>query len=160
MGSKRAVNLLRKAMRPTMTNVGRGLTSTTTITTGQSLSAGDSGQLCLVSAAASVTLPAVQGGLYFKFVLSANITSATALVLNCAGTAKFGGFVLAADGSSTVESVQAQPSQNNTILTIGSAGNVVLAGSWVEVYCDGTNWLATGAVSGDSGDINTCSFSS
>ena len=64
------------------------------------------------------------------------------------------------NGGIVDEPQQAQPSQNNTILTIGSAGNVVLAGSWVEVYCDGTNWLATGAVSGDSADINTCSFSS
>ena len=131
-----------------------------TIAADKTIASAETGELYLVSAAASITLPAVQDGAYFKFVVSADITSATALVINAAGTAKIGGLIVAAQGANLRETLQANVSANNTILTIGSTGNKVLAGSSVECYCDGTNWHVTGVVAGDNTDITACAFSS
>ena len=131
-----------------------------TVGANKTIASAETGELYLVSAAASITLPAVQDGAYFKFVLSVDITSATALVINAAGTAKIGGLIIASQGANLRETVQASVAANNTILTIGSGGNKVLAGSSVECYCDGTNWHVTGTVAGDNTDITTCAFSS
>ena len=131
-----------------------------TISGTKTIQSAETGELYIVSAAASVTLPAVQDGAYFKFVLSADITSATALVINAAGSAKIGGLIIATQATNLRESVQAAVASNNTILTIGSTGNKVLAGSSVECYCDGTNWHVTGVVSGDNTDITASGFSS
>jgi len=130
-----------------------------TISGAKTIESAETGELYLVSAAASVTLPAVQDGAYFKFVLSADITSATALVINAAGSAKIGGLIIATETTNLRETLQANTGANNTILTIGSTGNDVLAGSSVECYCDGTNWYVTGAVAGDNADITACAFS-
>lgn len=126
----------------------------------KTIASAETGELYLVTAAASVTLPAVQDGAYFKFIITADITSATALVINAAGSAKLGGLVAAIQGANIRESVQAAATANNTILTIGSTSNDVLAGSSVECYCDGTNWHITGTVAGDNTDITACAFSS
>ncbi len=126
----------------------------------KTIESAETGELYLVSAAASVTLPAVQDGAYFKFILTADITSATALVITAAGSAKIAGLVIATQGANIRESVQAATGGGNTILTIGSTGNKVLAGSSVECYCDGTNWHVTGTVAGDNSDITACAFSS
>ena len=131
-----------------------------TITGNKTIASAETGELYLVSAAASITLPAVQDGAYFKFVLSADIESATALVINAAGSAKIGGLIAVIQGANVDETLQAAVSANNTILTIGSTGNNVLAGSSVECYCDGTNWHVTGTVAGDNTDIAECAFSS
>ena len=131
-----------------------------TISADKTIASAETGEFYLVSAAASITLPAVQDGAYFKFVLSADITSATALVINAAGSAKIGGLIAVIQGANVDKTLQANTGANNTILTLGSAGNKVLAGSSVECYCDGTNWHVTGTVAGDNTDISTCAFSS
>lgn len=131
-----------------------------TISADKTIASAETGELYLVSAAASITLPAVQDGAYFKFVLSADITSATALVINAAGSAKIGGLIAVIQGANVDKTLQANTGANNTILTLGSASNKVLAGSSVECYCDGTNWHVTGTVAGDDTDISTCAFSS
>tara|TARA_B100000963_G_C22607923_1_gene663498 strand:- start:876 stop:1319 length:444 start_codon:yes stop_codon:yes gene_type:complete len=125
----------------------------------KTIESAETGELYLVSAAASVTLPAVQDGAYFKFILTADITSGTALVITAAGSAKIAGLVIATHTTNLRESVQADPGGNKTTLTIGSASNKVLAGSSVECFCDGTNWYVTGTVSGNASDITTCAFS-
>jgi len=126
----------------------------------KTIESAETGELYLVSAAASVTLPAVQDGAYFKFILTADITSATALVITAAGSAKLGGLIIATQTTNVRETLQAATGANNTILTIGSTANKVLAGSSVECYCDGTNWHVTGTIAGDDTDINASAFSS
>lgn len=129
-----------------------------TITADKTIASAETGELYLIGAAASITLPAVQDGAYFKFLISTDITSATALVINAAGSAKLAGHVLAVQGTAVAEVVQSDVA-SNTILTIGSAANDVLAGSYVECVCNGTNWLINGVVAGDNADITTCAFS-
>ena len=119
-----------------------------------------SGVINLISGATTVTLPLAIEGLYFKFFLTANITSATALVLKTHGTAKIGGLIVASQGANLRETLQAATAANNTILTIGSSNNDVLAGSYVDVFCDGTNWHVNGHVAGDNTDITASAFSS
>ena len=129
-----------------------------TISGTKEIATAETGELYIVSAACAVTLPAVQNGAYFKFILSADITSATALVVTAAGAAKMAGLVSAIQGTAVAKVVQADIG-SETLLTLGSAGNKVLAGSYVELYCDGTNWYATGMAAGNNGDITTCAFS-
>ena len=56
MGSKRAINLLRKGLRPTMTNVGVGLCAIEAVTADKTLVEGDSGKTFLVNPAAETTI--------------------------------------------------------------------------------------------------------
>jgi len=132
---------------------------TETISGTKVLETAETGELYLVGAAASVTLPAVQDGAYFKFVLSADITSATALVVIAAGSAAMAGNIIATRTTNLEETVQAPVSGGNTTITIGSTGNKVLTGSFIECVCDGTNWFVNGVVSGDNTDITACAFS-
>ena len=132
---------------------------TETISGTKVLETAETGELYLVSAAASVTLPAVQDGAYFKFVLSADITSATALVVVAAGSAAMAGNIIATRTTNLEETVQAPVSGGNTTITIGSTSNKVLTGSFIECVCDGTNWFVNGVVSGDNTDITACAFS-
>ena len=48
---------------------------------------------------------------------------------------------------------------SNDKLTIGSSATV-LAGSWLEVVSDGTDWYVTGNVAGNDTNITACAFSS
>ena len=132
---------------------------TETISGTKVLETAETGELYLVGAAASVTLPAVQDGAYFKFVLSADITSATALVVIAAGSAAMAGNIIATRTTNLEETVQAPVSGGNTTITIGSSANKVLTGSFIECVCDGTNWFVNGIVAGDNTDITACAFS-
>jgi len=128
-----------------------------TLSASKTLASAEAGELYLVAAARAVTLPAAEDGAYFKFIISADITSATALVITAAGSAKMKGSVMRLFGTS-VDGIGASDG-TDTILTVGSAGNKVLQGSFVECVCDGTDWFVTGLVIGDNTDITTTVFS-
>lgn len=128
-----------------------------TISGDKTITSAEAGELYLVAAAREVTLPAAETGAYFKFVISADITSDKALVITAAGSAKIKGSVVRLFGTS-VDGI-ASSDGTDTILTVGSAANKVLQGSHVECVCDGTDWFVTGHVLGDNTDITTTVFS-
>jgi hypothetical protein len=128
-----------------------------TLSADKTITSAEAGEVYLVGAAVSVTLPAAEDGAYFKFILSADITSATALVITAAGSSVLKGAVMALQGTS-VSGIEASDGAD-TILTVGSTANDVLAGSFVECVCDGTDWVITGQVIGDNADINATAFS-
>ena len=134
-----------------------------TLTGNKTIAAAETGELYLVGAASSVVLPSAADGAYFKFVFSANVTSATALVLTTASTDEsWIGTVLCADENAdtnageldfhTTQADRAVTGDNHEVLTIGSVANKILAGSWVEVVSNGTDWVATGLVRCDAAD--------
>ena len=103
------------------------------------LDMGDSGKTYLLngaSAARTITLPAVQGGLRFKFITT-DVTTASTIATN-EGTALIKGGILLATAWETLA---------GTTIT-ASTSNVV--GDWIELICDGTYWY----ISGQSGHAN------
>lgn len=134
-----------------------------TLTGNKTIGAAETGELYLVGAAASVTLPAAADGAYFKFIFSVDVTSAAALVLTTASTAQsWIGTVLCIDESAntnaggfdlqTSQTDRAVTGDNHEVLTIGSAGNKILAGSWVECVSNGTDWVVNGIIRCDAND--------
>ena len=118
----------------------------------------DSGKHFFFSAATTVNLPTAKAGLNYRFTLTADLTSTAALVINAAGSAKLAGLVLTAQGTA-VGSVESEVTgDNQTKFTVGSSTNKVLAGSYVECVCDGTNWFLSGIIGGNNADINACAF--
>lgn len=118
----------------------------------KTVAAAESGEVYIVSAASTVTLPPVKEGAYLKFIVSASITSASALVLQTA-TADAGMMVgcitiniAGGTGAATDNAAasRAVAGDNHDKLTIGNAGQALLPGSRVECICDGTNWVVTG----------------
>jgi len=103
------------------------------------LEPGDSGKTYLLDggdAARTITLPAVKGGLRFKFICT-DVTTASTIATN-EGTALIKGGILLATAWETLA---------GTTIT-ASTDNVV--GDWIELVSDGTYWY----ISGQSGHIN------
>jgi len=99
------------------------------------LTASDSGKTILLDAVGeAITLPAVEAGLNYKFVLTAatatsswTITAATAVIY---GSAQLAGAVLAASAESVITIVHTKG----------------LPGDWVSLVSDGTNWYVEGSL--------------
>lgn len=110
----------------------------------------DSGVTHLVGAAATglaadatFSLPAAENGLYYKFVYAGNAADAEDFALDTGSDANFfiGGLLLhdTTDGSLAPTFGDGNSNSIVTVLT-PSAGTVV------ECYCDGTNWILWGSV--------------
>lgn len=132
-----------------------------TLSGAKTIESAETGELYLVSAASTVTLPTPQDGAYFKFILSADITSDSALVIqsHAAGAGDFGGAikisVIGSTGAATDMAAAAQklPSVGKDKLTIGDASKKAHCGSFVECMCDGTNWFLTGHIIAEHADV-------
>ena len=107
---------------------------TITATT-QVLTADDSGAVVFLGggSAATATLPAVQSGLKFTFI----VTSAQQHIIN-GGATKMKGMVTAVAAGPTVSQ---QKNSAGTQITFNSSA---IAGDRVDVVCDGTNWYVSG----------------
>ena len=123
-----------------------------TVTGNKTIASAETGELYLVSAAAVITLPAVQDGAYFKFILVDAISAATAFRINAAGSAKMKGAVASIvknnSGAATVELRNNAVSDGSaaTHIKMGDASHNVEEGTVIECFCDGTNWIVTGTV--------------
>ena len=141
-----------------------------TLSGAKTINAAETGELYLVGAASSVTLPAAKDGAYFKFIFSADVTSASALVITAAdtSTALIGHIITIAEGANTNVggfSLQASGDHHRAVsanahevLTIGDGSNAVMAGSWVECFSDGSNWVVCGSILAATDDV-TATFS-
>ena len=127
----------------------------------KTVAAAESGEVYIVSAASTVTLPPVKEGAYLKFIVSAEIASASALILQTA-TADAGMMVgqvtinvAEGTGAATDNAAAARAiaGNNHDKLTIGHAVGKVLPGSRVECVCDGTNWVVTGFILADAATV-------
>jgi len=127
----------------------------------KTVTAAESGEVYIVSAASTVTLPPVKAGAYLKFIVSAEITSAGALVLQTATADDgmmvgaitvniAGGTGAATDNAAASRAVAAN---NHDKLTIGAGAKILYPGSTVECVCDGTNWIVTGFLLIEHADV-------
>ena len=121
------------------------------ITGDKTIASAETGELYLVSAAATVTLPAVQDGAYFKFILVDAITAATAFRINAVGAKMKGAVASIAKDNSGGSAWQLR---NNAVsdgsaathIKMGDSSHAVEEGTVIECFCDGTFWIVTGTV--------------
>ena len=124
------------------------------ITEDKTLETAETGELYFVSGSdhITVTLPAVQEGAYFKFIYGGGSGGGPMiknLIISCDGTGALLlgnviqlGAAASADAAVTIQS--SNGSSNDKITVTGPANG----GDHIEVNCDGTNWHATGIISG------------
>ena len=119
------------------------------------LTAADSGKVFFVnsdSGAAAFTLPAPAAGLHFKWIVTANCT--TALTITTADTTDTTGdmlrgciFLHSTDNDTTV--VEASGDVNKLTLDDDLANSTCGLGSWIEVICtEDPVWFITGMLNG------------
>lgn len=115
------------------------IAKTLTPTEATVLTAADSDSIIFLNAAAGfdITLPAVAAGLRFKFIMGALSATTNFRVVSPAATIIYGGAV--------VNSTFVVADQETYINFVVSAEKI---GDWVEVICDGTNWLVNGNAEG------------
>lgn len=101
---------------------------------------GDFGQVC------TITLPAEAAGLNYEFwYYGANPETHDHIILTNGGNAKnFKGGVVFLDVANAISDVSGNGSTNSK-LTI----NNMSGGSFIKMFCDGTNWFVTGTVVSD-----------
>ena len=130
---------------------------TETITADKTIQSAETGELYLVDqsgGAVVITLPELQEGAYFKFLIPTELTgfNTKKITIQSAGGALAGGEIVGSclivlDGGSTAMGANqiAKVGDNHFQFIIESthAADDLFAGSYVDVYCDGSKWLIT-----------------
>ena len=111
----------------------------------KTIESAETGELYLVDASSGsvvITLPAVQDGAYFKFILSADNGGGTTMTIQAApNTVDIDGMLIRIDTADhSGGGVDKGASADDKIVF----GNSCSKGSYVEVYCNGTKWFAHG----------------
>jgi len=124
------------------------LTETTTLTPG------DSGKVFFLNAATefTTTLPSVShagAGFNVKFIVKAAPASANYVISEDADNDTN---VIVVNGINELETDDNEDGVYNAGCTfVNFIDGVAVAGDWVELLCDGTNWYATGQTNADGG---------
>jgi len=126
----------------------------TTLTATASILAADSGKTLLVGPAAAglaadsvATLPTAEEGLYYRFIYAGNAADGHDLQLNTGSDTNFfiGGIAhydTDTDDTNGIPDAVFPDGDSNSKLNVLTPS----AGSVVECYCDGTNWILWGQV--------------
>ena len=126
----------------------------TSAATAKTIASAESGEVYLIdhnhASALTITLPAMKAGAYLKFIWVTAMADDTATVVfnsadNTAGD--FAGSVVEYTVHATDGAVAIETAGSHDILTIGSANDTSI-GSWLEVVCDGSQWIWTGCIIG------------
>lgn len=126
--------------------VARSLTTPVFSGAAKTLTAEDSGALCLFSTAAgyTYTLPAAAVGLYFDFLITTTITSSAAKVICTAGDFILGSFLQSPDGTDPVAAFAADGAADLAISMNGTTTGGY-AGDWFTLTAiSSTQWAITG----------------
>ena len=124
------------------------LTATATLTPG------DSGKVFFLNSATefTTTLPSVSNagaGFNVKFIVKAAPSSANYVISEDGDNDTN---VIIVNGINELETDDGEDGVSNTGCTfINFIDGVAIAGDWVELLCDGTNWYATGQTQADGG---------
>jgi hypothetical protein len=121
-------------------DVKRIFDKTETISAIKTLKYNDTGKVFFLNASGgvAVTLPAVRAGVSFKFIVAAAFSSTDWTITG--GASKIQGTVVV-NGASIL-------GENETTITFANGAEKV--GDFVELHCDGTNWLLFGMGSAGS----------
>ena len=124
------------------------------LTAATSLTPGDSGKVFFLNSSSefTTTLPSVAdagAGFHCKFIVKA-APSGAAYVVTEKTSADTNVIITNGINELEVDTTNDGPS-NTGHTTITFADGVAIAGDWVELLCDGTNWYATGQTKADGG---------
>ena len=131
-------------MATTISNdVTRIFKKTEILTAGDTLTAAESGKVIFLNATGggTVTLPSVKAGTYFKFIIGATEPTTNWIIDSAEGDNIDGILVVHGASVSAIEEDQ-----------INFVASTALAGDFIELECDGTNWFVNG-VGSASGSI-------
>lgn len=107
----------------------------------------ETGELYFIDATNDVviTLPAVQDGAYFKFMISVVVGGGKSVIVNASeANLRMDGYLVQESASGNIDALS-QSSANKDKVTFGAGAT---AGSFLECYCDGTKWLCNGRATG------------
>jgi|TARA_E500000318_G_scaffold111996_2_gene133225 hypothetical protein len=124
-------------------DVTRIFKSTEVLTAGTTLTNADSGKVVFLNAAGggTVTLPSLKAGSNFKFIIGATEPT-TAWVIDSAEGDNIDG-VIVVNGASVAAAEEDQ---------INFVASTAVAGDFIELECDGSNWFVSG-IGSASGSI-------
>ena len=132
-----------------------------TLTGDKQIGAAETGELYIVDVKdLTITLPPVQDGAYFKFVIGKELNTATTFITittataNGGDNAKLHGSCFEVGTGVTTTSNHSAHNTNNTYKVTGTShgsNHLLHQGSYFECTCDGTAWVCT-AVNITKGD--------
>ena len=106
--------------------------------------AADSGKIHTIpdlDATSDIALPTAASGLHYRFYYVGVAADAANVTIDATGF--FIGAVTWHDTGATTFNIVLSDNTDDDVLTIVTP----VAGTWIEVFCDGTNWIITGFVS-------------
>ena len=109
----------------------------------KTIGAAETGELYFIDATNDVviTLPAVQDGAYFKFMISVAVGGGKSVIVNASeANLRMDGYLVQESASGNIDALS-QSSANKDKVTFGAG---CAAGSYLECYSDGTKWLCSG----------------
>ena len=113
------------------------------ISADKTIQSAETGELYLVDASAGnvvVTLPAAQDGAYFKFILAAANGGGTTMTIQSSDVDVDGMLIQIDVANHTSAGVDKGAGSDKKVVF----GNSASAGSYVEIFCSGTEWFAHG----------------
>ena len=114
----------------------------------KAIGAAETGELYFIDATNNVviTLPPVQDGAYFKFMISVVVGGGKSVVVNAnAENVLMDGHLIQENASSNIQVVSQSNASDKDKVTFGAGAT---AGSFLECYSDGTKWLCYGRATG------------
>lgn len=118
------------------------------LTAARTLTSADSGKTFFLNLAAgfTVTLPAVESGLRFRFIVGTAPATGNYVIAAAGGADILKGHITEGDPTAAA----ASPSDDNADV-VNLVQNVAAAGDEVEVISDGTSWFFRGSTRADGG---------
>jgi len=113
----------------------------------KTIQAAETGELYFIDATNDVviTLPAVQDGAYFKFMISVVVGGGKSVIINASeANLRMDGYLVQESATGEIDALS-QSAANKDKVTFGAG---CTAGSYLECYSDGTKWLCTGRATG------------
>tara|TARA_B100000963_G_C22619421_1_gene669112 strand:- start:2074 stop:2523 length:450 start_codon:yes stop_codon:yes gene_type:complete len=114
----------------------------------KSITAAETGELYFIDATnnVTITLPPVQDGAYFKFMISVLVGTSKSVVINAnEENVLMDGYLVQESAGGNIDALSQSNASDNDRITFGQAAK---AGSFVECYSDGTKWMCYGRATG------------
>ncbi len=114
----------------------------------KTIGAAETGELYFIDATNDVviTLPAVQDGAYFKFMISVAVASGKSVIINTdTANVLMDGYLVQESASGNIDALDQSDASDDDKVTFGAGCK---AGSYLECYSDGTKWLCSGRATG------------
>jgi len=126
------------------------------ITAAKTIAAAETGELYFLNyntgATITITLPPIQEGAYFRFQIQTALAASSAQIDISAGTDVIKGTLVVLDYHATnnVDIATNKDDGTDTKISLIGNGNTMHVGSYVDLYCDGTSWQASGVIIADA----------